>query len=78
MSLILNIVILLVLFAALGLAADLAVKNIRSIALTLRLKLFSLGIILGIMTTLPELSVGINATIEDAAGLSVGNLMGEL
>jgi len=76
MSIILNIIILLALFALLGLAADLAVKNIRLVALSLRMKLFALGIILGIMTTLPELSVGINATLEDAGALSVGNIMG--
>jgi len=76
MSLILNLAILFVLFIALGTAANLTVKNIRLIAVSLKMKLFSLGIILGVMTTLPELSVGINATMEDAAALSVGNIMG--
>ena len=76
MSLILNIATLLVLFAALGLAADLTVKNIRLVALSLKMKMFSLGIILGIMTTLPELSVGINASLEGAGSLSVGNILG--
>lgn len=76
MSLILNLSLILILFAILGWSADVAVKNIKLIALSLRMKLFALGIILGIMTTLPELSVGINATLEDAGALSVGNIMG--
>jgi cation:H+ antiporter len=76
MSLILNLSLILVLFAVLGWSADLAVKNIRLVALTLRMKLFALGIILGVMTTLPELSVCINAALNDAGSLSVGNIMG--
>lgn len=76
MSLVFNLALILILFAILGWSADVAVKNIKLIALSLRMKLFALGIILGIMTTLPELSVGINATLEDAGALSVGNIMG--
>lgn len=76
MSLIFNLFLILILFAILGWSADIAVKNIRLIALSLRMKLFALGIILGIMTTLPELSVGINAALENAGALSVGNIMG--
>ncbi|MDI3496548.1 MAG: cation:H+ antiporter [Patescibacteria group bacterium] len=76
MSLVLNILALLSLFFILGLAADLTVDNIRYIALSLRMKLFALGVILGIATTLPELTVGINAALQDAGSLSVGNIMG--
>lgn len=76
MSIFLNVLILLALFALLGIAADLAVNNIRFIAQSLKLKLFALGIILGLFTTLPELAVGINANIEGAGALSVGNIMG--
>jgi len=76
MPVILLIIILLILFALLGWAADLAVKNIRLIALSLRMKIFALGVILGIMTTLPELMVGLNATFHNVASLSVGNIMG--
>lgn len=76
MSIFWDILILLALFAILGLAADIAVSNIRSIASALKLKLFALGIVLGLFTTLPELSVGINASIEGAESISVGNIMG--
>ena len=65
MSIFLNVLILLALFALLGITADLAVNNIRFIAQSLKLKLFALGIVLGLFTTLPELAVGINANIED-------------
>jgi cation:H+ antiporter len=76
MSLIFNSLILIALFTILGLAADIVVNNVRSIATALKLKLFALGIVLGIFTTLPELSVGINASLEGAGSISVGNIMG--
>lgn len=75
-SLFFNIASLIALFVILGLAADLAVKNIKYLALVLRIRLFALGIILGISTTLPELSVGINAIIKGIPGVSVGNILG--
>ncbi len=76
MPILLNLVLLLALFGVLGFTADLAVTHIRSVALALRMRLFTVGIILGIVTTLPEFSVGINATLEQASTLSVGNIMG--
>jgi len=76
MSILVSSVFLIVLFAALGLAADLAVRNIKYIANVLQVRLFAFGILLGLITTLPELSVGINAAIDGATGLSAGNLLG--
>ena len=68
--------LLILLFAILGFTADLVVRNIKYIAIALRIKLFTLGILLGIITTFPELSVGINTTVEKVASLSVGNIIG--
>ena len=68
--------LLLFLFAVLGVAADFAVRNIKYIASVLKIRLFAFGILLGLITTLPELSVGINATLDGVASLSVGNLLG--
>lgn len=76
MSLVFNLILILILFAILGWSADLAVNNIRSIAKVLGLEFLILGVLLGIMTTLPELSVGVNAIMEGAGALSVGNIMG--
>lgn len=76
MPLVFSFLILIALFVILGVAADVAVNNIRFIAKALRLKLFALGIVLGLFTTLPELSVGINASLEGAGSISVGNIMG--
>ncbi len=67
---------LLLLFVGLGIAADYAVRNIKYIASVLKIRLFVFGIILGIITSLPELSVGISATLDKAGALSVGNTMG--
>lgn len=71
-----NISLLVILFVFLALAADLVVKNVSYLAKVLQIRLFALGIILAIITTLPELSVGINASREGIAGLSVGNILG--
>lgn len=71
-----NSLLLLFLFAVLGVAADFAVRNIKYIASVLKIQLFAFGILLGFVTTLTELSVGINAMIDGAASLSVGNLLG--
>lgn len=65
-------------FVVLGGSAGLVVRNIKYIASALHIKLFAFGIVLGLITTLPELSVGINATIDGVAALSVGNLLSGL
>jgi len=64
------------LFLALGWLADFAVKNIKYLGAVLKIRLFAFGIILGLITSLPELSLGINATIDHVTALSVGNLLG--
>ncbi len=76
MLMIQNILLLLLLFIALGLAAELVVDNIKYLAKTLKMRLFAFGILLGIITSLPELSVGINAGINNLGAVSVGNLLG--
>jgi cation:H+ antiporter len=76
MNIVIDLLLLLVLFIALGGAADFTVKNIKYIGAVFKIRLFVFGIVLGLVTTLPELSLGINATIDNAAVLSVGNLLG--
>lgn len=76
MGILLTAVILILLFLVLGLSADLAVNNIKYIATSLKMKVFVLGAILGIATTLPELSVGINASLKGISGVSAGNILG--
>ncbi|MBM3271667.1 hypothetical protein FJY94_00040 [Candidatus Kaiserbacteria bacterium] len=67
---------ILLLFIALGWSANFAVKNIKYLGAVLKIRLFAFGILLGLITSLPELSLGINATIDRATALSVGNLLG--
>jgi cation:H+ antiporter len=76
MTILFNSILLLFLFIALGWSADFTVKNIKYIGAALKIRLFAFGIVLGLITTLPELSLGINATVDQAATLSVGNLLG--
>lgn len=71
-----EIIKLIFLFSVLGVAADFAVHNIKYIASVLHVRLFAFGIVLGLVTSLPELSVGINAVIDGVGSLSVGNLLG--
>lgn len=76
MTILFDSIILLILFLALGWLADYVVKHIKYISAILHAKLFAFGILLGLVTSLPEISLGINATIDKAATLSVGNLLG--
>ncbi|MDP3975178.1 MAG: hypothetical protein Q8P88_02760 [Candidatus Jorgensenbacteria bacterium] len=69
-------VALIVLFYLLGKSADLAIVNVRRLGESLGVKIFSLGIALGFLTSLPELSVGINSLLLDIRALSLGNLLG--
>jgi len=76
MNLFLNYLLLAFLFIVLGACADLAVQNIKYIATASRMRIFALGVLLGVITSLPELSVGLNASLEGVTALSVGNLIG--
>lgn len=71
-----DFILLVFLFIILAFSADVAVKHIKFIAGVLGIRLFAFGILLGIITSLPELSVGINSQIDHVASLAVGNLLG--
>lgn len=78
-TIIYNLLILLVilaLFYLLGKAADLVIYNVRTIGEKLGIKIFFLGLILGLFTSLPELTIGVNAIISQAPTISLGNLLG--
>ncbi len=66
------------LFYLLGKSAGLVIDNIRIIAEKLGIRVFFLGLILGIFTSLPELAIGVNAVINNVPSIAVGNLMGEI
>lgn len=72
----LSVLILVVLFFFLGASANVVVDNIKKIAKTLRVPTFILGLILGILTSFPELSIAINTSIKGVQDVSVGNLFG--
>jgi len=76
MLILLDLLTLLLLFIALGWSADFVVKKIKYLGAVLKIRLFAFGILLGFITSLPELSLGINATIDGVTALSVGNLLG--
>jgi cation:H+ antiporter len=67
---------LLGLFLLLGVFASLAVKNINKLALILNVKPFILGALLGVVTSLPELSLGLHSTFHGVPELSIGDLFG--
>lgn len=70
------IIALFFLFYLLGKSADVVVKKVRAISERLGIRLFLLGILLGLFTSLPEISIAINAIADDVPDLSLGNLMG--
>jgi cation:H+ antiporter len=72
----LSIIILAGLFFVLGASANIVVTNIKKIAHTLGIPLFLLGIILGILTSFPELSLAVNASLNGITEVSIGNLFG--
>jgi cation:H+ antiporter len=76
MFIFLNSFFLLLLFLVLAWAANFTVKNIKHLGRIFRIRLFVFGILLGIITTLPELSLGISAIKDGAPSLLVGNILG--
>ncbi len=73
---ILAILFLILLFFLLSKSADLIVLNLRKTGEKLGIKIFILGIILGIMTSTPEMAIGINSTLINVPDMSFGNLVG--
>ena len=76
MNVFLAILAILLLFIILGYGADLIVFNLRQIGIKFGIKLFFLGIVLGLFTSLPEMSIGINSIIKEVPEMSAGNLFG--
>lgn len=72
----LSIFILVILFVLLGFSANIVVGSIKKIAHKLKVPIFLLGLILGLLTSLPELSIAVNAAINGVEDVSVGNLLG--
>jgi len=76
LSLVWAIIILMFLFFILGFSADKVISNVRALALKLGLPVFLLGLFLGVLTSFPEIAVGVNSLFDDIPNLSVGNLFG--
>ncbi len=64
------------LFFLLALSATVVVNNIKKIAIQLGIPMFVLGIVLGILTSFPEFSIAITASINGVQDISIGNLFG--
>ncbi len=76
MSIILLIALLALLFYLIGLAADLVIDNAQKIGRRLRWPIFTLGLVIGLLTSLPEFSLGLQAVSQGDGALSFGNLTG--
>jgi cation:H+ antiporter len=68
--------LLVVLFYLIGKAADVVIGNVKVLSIKLGISQFWLGLILGILTSMPELTVGVQAALQNVGQLSFGNLMG--
>jgi len=70
------IFLILVLFYFLGKSADILILNVKKIAERFNVKIFIIGIILGVLTTMPELFLGINSIAKGLGSISLGNIFG--
>lgn len=76
MNIVLAVIAIFSLFYLLGKVAGLVVKNSTLIAEEFSLPLPLLGIFLGILTTVPEFSLGISSLERSVPDLAAGNLLG--
>lgn len=67
---------IVLLFYILGYSAEVVVDKAKSFAENYGFGLASLGMLLGMLTTIPEFFLGINASINDMPEIYFGNLMG--
>ncbi|MGD6934639.1 MAG: sodium:calcium antiporter [Candidatus Bathyarchaeia archaeon] len=76
-SIILNIVIILVAFAVLDWASNLAINNAVKVSTITRLGKTAVGFtLIAFSTSLPELTVAVIAAFSGGAALSIGNVLG--
>ncbi|MBU1179435.1 hypothetical protein KJ885_00655 [Patescibacteria group bacterium] len=73
---ILYFLILVALFFVLGKSADFLIEGIKAIGAKTRIKTIYIGFLLGFLTSMPELFIGVNAMIKDVGAISFGNLVG--
>lgn len=70
------IFLIVIFFILIGKAADIVITGVRELANKLRINLFIAGMALGIFTSLPEITIGINALVAHIPAISFGNLIG--
>jgi len=71
-----SVIFLIIFFLILGISADKVITNVRSLAIKLGLSVVVLGLILGALTSFPEIAVAISSIANNIPGLSMGNLLG--
>jgi len=67
---------LLVSFLVLAQGADILVTNIKALAARLKVKIFFLGLLLGLFTSMPELILGLSSSRYGLNNIALGNLLG--
>lgn len=70
------ILLLLVLFYALGMAADVTVGSVSRMSKAFGVRVFYAGIILAFFTSFPEFAISLNALLYNIPDISIGNLLG--
>lgn len=70
------IIALFALFYAIGKLADIVVLNTKKIGEQLGIRVFFLGLLIGLLTSAPEFFIGINALAQNAPAISIGTLLG--
>ncbi len=70
------VISLVILFYFLGRVADLLISSIKKIGRGFGVKIFFLGLILGLFTSFPELTISLNAFLNNVPSIFLGNLLG--
>ncbi|MFH1866630.1 MAG: hypothetical protein ABIJ81_00915 [Patescibacteria group bacterium] len=72
-----QLILLVLLLGVLGYSAGWVIRSLVELGRRFNISEFVLGfVVIGIATSLPELSVGVNSIIKGTPGLSLGNLLG--
>lgn len=68
--------LLCILFILISKSADVVIVGVRELAEKLRVNIFLAGLLLGVFTSLPEITIGLNALFEGIPDIAFGNMVG--
>lgn len=76
MNIIFRAVMYILMFFVLWFGAGLILSAVEKVSKTLKISAFTLSFVLGLLTSIPELAVGVTSVVENDPQIFVGNLLG--